>query len=313
MKYAATLGALLVLLSPQVSRAQTVSPAPNCAQTSTGFMPLTDMGKRTYHGFPGGLYSHGTNVAPPSYLTLGMQHARRVQPLAPSGEPSGSGKIGLLSIGMSNTTMEWSAFMRALPGHINPHVVVVDGAEAGQDAETIQNADSPYWSFVSRRLQSSGITGNQVQAVWLKEAIARPKETFPRDARHLERDLRVIVGILTDRFPHLQLIYLSSRTYGGYAVSPLNPEPYAYQSGFAVKWLIGGQMKSASLRKPWLGWGPYLWTDGTKGRKDGLVWTCADVRADGTHPSVSGMRKVGKALSAFFTGDKTATDWFLAQ
>src|ERR671936_402607 len=47
-----------------------------------------------------------------------------------------------------------------------------------------------------------------------------------------------IVAILRARYPNLKLVYVSSRTYGGYATTPLNPEPYAYDSGFAVKWLV---------------------------------------------------------------------------
>ena len=35
---------------------------------------------------------------------------------------------------------------------------------------------------------------------------------------------------------------LSSRIYAGYAVTPLNPEPYAYESAFSVRGLIQQQM-----------------------------------------------------------------------
>ena len=122
-------------------------------------------------------------------------------------------------------------------------------------------------------------------------------------------DLRRIVGILRSRFPNLQLIYLSSRTYAGYATTALNPEPYAYESGFAVKWLVQERIEG-KLAGPWLAWGPYLWTDGTKGRRDGLVWTCQDVRSDGTHPSPSGQQKVAQLLLKFFSTSATAKRWF---
>ena len=45
----------------------------------------------------------------------------------------------------------------------------------------------------------------------------------------------------------MKLAYLSSRTYGGWAKprpdgrEPGNSEPYSYESGFAVKWLIERQ------------------------------------------------------------------------
>jgi lysophospholipase L1-like esterase len=56
--------------------------------------------------------------------------------------------------------------------------------------------------------------------------------------------------------------------------------------------------------------GPYLWTDGTNGRADGLTWTCADVREDGTHPSPSGAQKVAGMLLRFFESSPTSRPWF---
>src|SRR3712207_7046545 len=39
------------------------------------------------------------------------------------------------------------------------------------------------------------------------------------------------------------------------ASTPLNPEPYAYQSGFAVKWLIQDRVRGRIMGRPWLAWG----------------------------------------------------------
>jgi hypothetical protein len=89
----------------------------------------------------------------------------------------------------------------------------------------------------------------------------------------------------------------------------MNPEPAAYHSGFAVRWLIQDRM-AGKVRGPWIGWGPYLWTDGTLGRADGFTWTCDDVRKDGTHPSPAGAAKVGRLMLQFFKTDSTAKIWF---
>ena len=97
------------------------------------------------------------------------------------------------------------------------------------------------------------------------------------------------------RYPKLRLVYLSSRTYGGYAITGWNPEPAAYDSGYAVRGVIQDRI-SGKLKGPWVGWGPYLWTDGLAGRSDGLQWTCDDVedrrdapvpqrRAEGREPA----------------------------
>lgn len=287
--------------------------AANCANTSTGFPPLMDLGTNTYKSVPGGLYPNGLNQPPTAYGQDGLSHAAKIQPLNVVGQPDANGKVVLLSIGMSNTTMEYSGFKKiADPDpQKNPQLVIVDGAQGGQDAEIIKNPTANFWSVVDQRLTQSGVSGQQVQVVWLKEAIAGENEAFPADAQHLQRDLRAIVQILAQRFPFLQIIYVSSRTYAGYATTTLNPEPYAYQSGFAVKWLIEDQIKNPT-GGPWLAWGPYLWTDGTKGRSDGLVWACDDVRSnDGTHPSDSGVQKVANLLLNFFKTDSTAVNWFL--
>jgi hypothetical protein len=71
--------------------------------------------------------------------------------------------------------------------------------------------------------------------VWLKEADPAPKEPFPGEVKKLQEELVKILHILHDKFPNLKIAYLSSRIYGGWAVSRLNPEPHAYEEGFGVK------------------------------------------------------------------------------
>ena len=90
----------------------------------------------------------------------------------------------------------------------------------------------------------------QVQVVWIKETDPTPREgSFPAYIRALESELVKIVGVLPGRFPNVRLAYLSSRTYGGWAkprpngVPPGNSEPYSYETGFAVKWLIQRQLQ----------------------------------------------------------------------
>jgi len=283
----------------------------NCERTSVGLLPLKDLGEKAYQGFAGGLYPGGANVPSGTYLTEGKQAARTVVPRGPDGSPLAGGQIVLLSIGMSNTTQEFQVFMSVASADksVSSRVRLVDGAQGGHDVERVKNPADPYWTRIDQRLAGAGVTARQVQVVWVKQAVARETRPFPEDARGLQSSLRSVVSILRARYPNLKLVYLSSRTYAGYATTPLNPEPYAYQSGFAVKWLIQERI-DGKIRGPWLGWGPYLWTDGTKGRKDGLMWTCEDVRSDGTHPSPSGQAKVGGLLLRFFKSNATTRDWF---
>jgi hypothetical protein len=278
--------------------------AADCTITSTGLVPLTDLtGKRTYRGHRGGLYPGGLNRPPRTYLDLGLAAAKRVRPI--------NGRVVLLSIGMSNATQEFAPFVRLAeeePG-LSPTVELVDGAMAGWDAMRIARPAAGYWRAVDRRLDAAGASPRQVQAVWLKTAISGEDRPFPEDARALQAQLRTIVSILPLRFPNLRLIYVSSRTYGGYAITPANPEPAAYDSGYAVRWLIQERMQG-KLRGPWIGWGPYLWTDGEKGRADGFTWACPDVKQDGMHPSPAGSAKIARALLRFFKTDPTSKGWF---
>jgi hypothetical protein len=276
----------------------------DCARTSTGLTPVTDfVGKRRYRGYRGGLYPNGRNRPTAAYLRLGLNQAKRVRRVG--------GQYVLLSIGMSNATDEFSAFKRLADADPtkNQSLLIVDGAQNGGDAGRIKRPTAEYWRVVDERLTAAGATSDQVQAIWLKEMIAGEDRPFPRDARALQADLRAIVRIARSKFPNLRLVYLSSRTYGGYAITGQNPEPAAYDSAFGVRWLIGERM-AGKIKGPWIGWGPYLWTDGLKGRSDGLVWACDDVGQDGTHPSRTGAQKVAQLLQQFFRSDPTARPWF---
>ena len=276
----------------------------DCGRTSVAATPLDDLRQERYHSRQGDLYPGGRNAPSPAYRGKGLAAARQVEPIG--------GRIVLLSIGMSNTAQEFESFRRlaAATSGINPRLTIVNGAQGGQDAERIYRPGAPYWPWVDGRLAAAGTTPAQVQVVWLKQAIAGERRAFPTDAGALRHRLHSIVAVLRGRFPNLRLVYLSSRTYAGYATTSLNPEPFAYDSGFAVKWAIQDRIEG-KVAGPWLGWGPYLWTNGTKGRRDGLAWECGDTAADGTHPSSGGQQKVAALLLRFFQGEPTAHRWFL--
>ena len=321
---AALVAALLFVAAFICARAAHAS---NCAATSVGFVPLIDLGAGTYHGFPGGLYPGATNVRPPAHDSAGLAIARAIVPLDTLGNPDpANGRIVLISIGMSNATQEFSTFVPLAtsdPGR-NPRLNVIDCAEGGQATQDIRTAGAPYWDTVAARLRAHGSAPLQAQVAWIKEARRSPTEPFPASADSLTNDLGTIVRILHAKLPNLRIAYLTSRIYAGYAtgVSTLNPEPYAYESGFAVRWLIGAQIAGVDslafdpahgpVQSPWLSWGPYLWADGLNPRSDGLVWHCADFVSDGTHPSTSGRTVVADSLLAFFHRESTSMPWFVS-
>jgi hypothetical protein len=289
---------------------------------STGLVPLTDLGTGLYQGQQRGLYPGGRNTPPVAHVEAGIQLARSIAPLDADGRKSAEGGIVLLSIGFSNPSMEFPPFQRlaAQDSVVNPRLTIVNGCVGGRASREQADPDSRYWKELDQRVTAAGVTARQVQALWIKEVIPGGSG-FPDMARQLSNDLVATLQVARDRFPNARLAYLSSRAYGGFAEAAGSPEPGAYEGGFAVKWAIALQLSGdpqlnydgarGAVRAPWAAWGPYLWTDGVKGRKDGFVYRREDLRPDGLHPSESGAAKIANLLLTFFKTDPTTRPWFL--
>lgn len=308
-----------------------VAPTP-----SIGLVPLTDLKDGAYKGQDGGLYGKGSNVPPAAHEAAARKELARIRPLNAKGEAADDGKIVLISIGMSNTHMEFSTFMSLAEKDPDKssHVVLVDcaqgsmGSPAWVDAQHKRpDTNMNTWQVAEKAIKDAGLSPLQVQVAWMKQVKANPSDwgDFPQHARMLKDQLAQIAVLAKQHFPNLRVMYLSSRIYAGYANKPLHPEPYAYESAFSVRWLIqdqiaGGEQLNCDPQRgkvtaPLLLWGPYLWADGVKGRKvDDLVYQREDLtEKDGTHPSDSGMQKVAKLLLKFFKTDPLAKGWFLKE
>ena len=289
--------------------------------------PLTELGTAKYKGEDGGLYGGGKNEPPKNHLEAAMKEAAKIQPLDADGKPSKGGKIGLLSVGMSNTTQEYSRFKQIADADSakTPSVVIVDGAQGGQTGLRWADTKSALWTEVDSRLSRAGVSPQQVQVAWMKQAEAGPAQhgDFPKHAKQLQDSLVKSLANLKQKFPNLRIVYLSSRIYAGYATTGLNPEPYAYEEAFTMRWLIQDQIAGkpelnfdaakGAVKSPLLLWGPYLWADGETPRKaDGLIYKREDLREnDGTHPSDTARQKVADLLLKFLRSDATSKPWFV--
>lgn len=336
-------------------------------------IPLTDLGPKAYKGFEGGLYPNGSNRVPAEHAAAGMRLAREVRPLDAEGRPHPNGKIVLTSIGMSNSADEFGLFMRVArtsPNVNNTNVVILNGAFGGFTTCYWESANgAPPCSMHSENqfdrvhnsvLWPAGVSEQQVQVVWILEANGGPgiqgcgKNRFQpckplcdpqtkgcendplyTEALRYEAQLGRILRAAKIRWPNLRLAFLSSRIYAGYAKVPISPEPFAYEYGFSVKWLIEAQIKQmqtgsvdpvagdlnyAKGEAPWIAWGPYVWADGDSPRLDGLVWCNGQENApcqgrvefqpDGTHPNALGQRKVADILKDFFLQSPFSSPWF---
>ncbi len=325
----------MACLAPREGRADcepsgTIPPAligqSGCQLASLGITPLDDLGCGTYEGFEGGLYPGGDWEPPATHKAAGWTAAGSVVPRRSDGSAdAANGKIGFVSIGMSNASMEFDNFVtlsRSTPG-INPHLVMVDGAQSTRVADQWAAPASSAWTVLRQRVLAAGLAQLQVQAIWIKQAEGDPASfgEFPAHAEILQQDLTRIVLIAKAQFPNLRVVYFASRTRAYTAIpGSLNPEPYAYESAFAVKWLIEDQIAGdptlrftgANPPAPWLAWGPYLWADGENPRSDGFLWNCSDVIEDFVHPSFAGQDKIAAELMSFFLNDPIAARWFAA-
>ena len=308
--------------------------------------PLTDLGSGTYLGqFHGGLYENGSNVMPFDHAAVGLAQAKLIRPLDASGKPSPSGKIVMISLGMSHPSQDfcaeqnpapcetWSFIGQATRDPLVNHstLVLVNGARASQTADTWLTPSRPNYDYLrDNDLTPAGVTEAQVQVAWVKLANPQPSVSLPTndaEAYRLLTQMGSVIRAMRARFKNLRIVYLTSRSYAGYARIALSPEPHAYEYGFSVKWLIQAQIDQArtghvdpragdldveSGAAPWLAWGPYIWADGLNPRSDGLTWARSDFEDDGTHPSQSGEQKTAFMLLDFLKHEQTAKPWFLA-
>lgn len=324
--------------------------------------PLTDFtADDTYLGsFSGFLYDGlNTNPTGSQHDLDGRSFAAAVHPQDINGLPSSSGKIVVVGLGMSNWTGElctsvtvtqtkvppclpvsFIATATASPAVNHTSLVLVDCAANQMTTLTWTNDSGGLYTRCAEILRSQGLSEKQVQVVLWKNADPDPTVSLSSttncapltkvflkitpDACIYEHYVAAIARYIKGRYPNVQQMFLHSRTYGGYATSPLSPEPYAYEYGFATKWLIQAQIDQVEngfitpvtgdlsyARTPWLAWGPYLWADGTSPRSDGLTWDPGDFDGDGTHPSLSGIIKVTSMLMSFYE-TSPYTRWFLA-
>jgi hypothetical protein len=281
-------------------------------------VPLTDMSTQDrYEAEDGGLYGQGRNHPTEDLHTAAEKAIASITPRDDEGSPSPDGKIGFVSISMSNATMEFSTFKRLADEspQKSPQVVIVDCAQGGQAMAQWAPADARPWQVAQQRLEAAGVSAMQVQTAWVKLANMAPVGTLQEHGQQLAEDTIKVLVNAKERFPNLRIAYLGSRIWAGNATGALNPEPYAYESAFVVRWLIQRQLRGdeelSTERVPLLLWGPYLWAEGEKGRRmDDLVWVRDDFTDDGVHPSPSGRQKVARLLLDFVHNGPLAKPWF---
>ena len=298
----------------------------------SGCIPLMDMKQgQTYYGEDGGLYGNYSNTPPTTHAQKLNEAKAQITPRDSDGNVSFNGKVVLLTLGMSNARMKSDAFIRQtqVDPNTSSNLVIVNGARGSVFA--YKWAAGENWDYVNNMLNNAGVTGAQVQAVWMEHAngggqgeCSKCMAANGEYVAELTDNLKTISKEVKNRFPNVKLIFMSNRTYGGYATVDLNDEPYAYENGIAVRRTILDQVSGTQsgstndltyVNAPVLTWGPNLWADDGKANSEGLAWFPDDFSSsDGTHPvenvAGKGAEKAAARILQFFKTDIYTASWF---
>ena len=266
----------------------------NPAESATGVVtigtksfsatPLVDLVPgQLYQGQFSGMLYNGSNSPPADQAAAGLQAAGLVQPLDANGNPNPNGKIVLISLGMSEASDDWCdgttsctsySFMgQAVTSSSVNHstLTILNGASSGTSASVwacaygycpLTTTDPNQYDRVRNNvLTPAGVTEAQVQVVWIQNADPSPTwyPSLPNslaDAYNYMYESSETLRALKLRWPNVQQVFFD-RIYAGYATTNQNPEPYAYEYGFSVKWLVNDQITQRDTGGLTLWWETY--------------------------------------------------------
>lgn len=301
----------------------------DCAISSSSLIPLPDLAGKTYRGYAGGLYSNGSNQRPLTHHNEILEQVAKIRPLNLQGQADTKGKIVMIGVGASNPRTEFESFKKkamALP-QFNPQLLLINTCIGGQGVQKMNDPADNYWQSATNTLKNSGLSDQQVQLAWIETDNTQTGDTlFPRAPLQLMEDYRLLLEVLHDKYPNLQVVYFSARAYSGYATPVPGGVgkgllfPRDYLSGWAVKWLIenaaqqkpGFITEGAQANIPHVTWGSYHWSNASSTRIDGFMLDCqTDVGEDGLHLTAKGEDKIGQLMLDYFLNDPTAPGWLL--
>jgi hypothetical protein len=202
--------------------------------------------------------------------------------------PAGSGQPVLLALGFSNASQEFAAYQERVGTRVDRDVyrygdyLLVNGA--------FGNMTTDQWTvpaaFDKARQRIPGGDETLVRFVWFKIVHRADNRRPPGASTYVEglaEDCRQAVSIMRDRYPGLQTVFVSGRTYGGWAGGGA-AEPYAQLTWDAVDLCVAADPVAAR--------GPFLWDP---------TWPRSYFQPrDGLHPSAAGAAAVAAILDEFF-------------
>ncbi len=286
----------------------------------TAYISVTDATQTPYSTF---LYPSNSNDMPALHRSKGQSIAAGIVPLDVNGNPDVvNGKIKIIAEGPSNQRDEMDKFFEL---HIDGNAALHPNLEFENLA--VGSCDLVCWAD-----GGPGAVDPQVQIAFVKHTNNRKQnqdgsplqangyfntaadKSFPNHAQTTKSMLKTRILDLKIKYPNLKIVYLTSRSFGGWSCDPSNDqyrEPVGYEEGFSVKWLVEDQtlgndpdlaFEGANPQAPWIAWGPYLWDPATP--QDHM-------KDDGVHPCETGQTVIADKWYDFLTNDNTAAPWFL--
>lgn len=312
-----------------------VSAQLNCANDSTGLIPITDLGAGFYEGtWQGGLYTGGMNHPPVGHLKKGIGIVKKLKPLDSLGNINyATGKIVLAGFGASTVGGPFNHMIQIMKDSTdqNPCMKAVNAANGSDGLTAMYIGNDEYWDYIEIfKLGEKDLTPLQIQVGWLMHSSRTDSNGSEINSYvdTLVKRFTVAVNALTYYYPNLKLLYVSGFPYGGYAdptkaLYHVIKEPSSYHQNFAVKELIQRQIngdptlryKEPGRVAPYMVWGPPLWADGKNPRAyDGLTWNCEEefaIDGGGYHLTNLGKDKLATILLNFFRTDTLSESWFM--
>jgi len=242
----------------------------------------------------------------PAQESAGLTAASLIRPRALNGNPSSTGKVVFLGVGMSNTANVWNGFRSAMnqTGTAPNTLKWLDATMGGMGAPQWADPSCECWDNLDARVTNNN-SHKQVQAIFLMLVTPYPWQSPSANAARYQADVVSVLGQLEARFPNLQIVYLAGNYYGGYDTKQdKTPEPHGYYENLTLQAIqdgYNGAWVSAATSMPW--------TDGVMPRWDGLNLLCSDTTNGGVHLNSAGKAKVGGWLYDSLMSDPTTLGW----
>ncbi|MGB4929409.1 MAG: hypothetical protein WBP43_05525, partial [Chitinophagales bacterium] len=196
----------------------------DCENTSTGNIPISEIGPGFFMGYQGGLYPEGSNTMPMVHAQAGKNIGNSIKPLNEAGEVDfENGKVVFVAFGAStagNTFNTFKSTVNNTPDLYNPCLKFVNLCLGGKGLESmVPPHNNLLWAYITDTLMvDAEISKEQVQIGWIKTASKDDSiPEFPMQADSLYDKYIPTIQRMKENFPNLKILYMSSHAYGGYA------------------------------------------------------------------------------------------------